>query len=201
MWICPKCGKENEYAFCTGCGMKKPETSNDDRMSRTNDRVLKIMLVVIAVLTACLILFLCLLPVIRNAQLQTMNYESGEINEATPSPVPDETEVPVDYKKEIIAVYSRTLANGADEIVIETTSKIEPERSTYQNPARVAFDFKGFTLRDKRYSTGESGYNFKDIRKADHEDYARVVIDLTNSCTVGTVVEDNRCVITLTPKD
>ena len=201
MWICPRCGKENEYTFCTGCGQRKPEENRDDKMSKTNDKVLKIMLVIIAVLTACLILFLCLLPIIRNAQVQIADYESGETYSETPSPSPDETEIPVDYEKEIIAVYSRTLSNGADEIIIETTSKIEPERSTYQNPARVAFDFKGFTLRDKRYSTGESGYNFKDIRKADHDDYARVVIDLTNSCTVGTVVEDNRCVITLTPKN
>ena len=70
--------------------------------------------------------------------------------------------------------------NGNDVIKIKTTSSAKPVISQIANPDRLVLDFYGFSLSFSDGSTDKSGFHYSNIRYANHNEYARVVIDISN---------------------
>jgi len=204
MWKCPKCETLNEFQYCSLCGEEKPIQKPQRNMSSVNDKVIRSLIAIISLLVVLTVIFICIMPVAKDfiafKQQNTAEATESAAETISPSPSDSPTSPPASLPREITGVYSGGTKGSVDEIIIETSQYVVPKLSTLSDNPRVVIDFYDFTLRDETYSTQISGYNYSNIRKANHDSYARVVIDITRNCYINLESTDNRCVVTLSPK-
>ncbi len=74
-------------------------------------------------------------------------------------------------------IYCTKSADGADLIYLAYENPVEPEISRYSNPQRVVMDFDGTSL-SADGSTEFEGTVITSVRSANHEDSARIVLDV-----------------------
>lgn len=89
--------------------------------------------------------------------------------------------------------------NGiSDYISVTTTSKAKPVVTKIANPERLVLDFYDFELKMKDGAISNPGVNFTKIRFANHDHYARIVIDISYEYSYEVSINGNLCTIKLT---
>lgn len=90
---------------------------------------------------------------------------------------------------------------NSSSVTIKTSKKGSPVISKIANPSRLVLDFYGFQISGGDGALSKSGKCFSGVRYANHADYARVVIDITEEYIYSVNSNASNCVVTLTPKN
>lgn len=199
--ICKNCGYHNPdiARFCKNCGVEITQSNHQQpsyidetsaliphQQKPTHNYLTLVLSIVIAIsVIGIIICFLFLFGVFSNSSNPTEKLE-------TPPP-----QSIVDDKMNLTSIYA-SQKNSTDTITISTTSKIEPAVTNLSDPHRLVLDFYGFSLEVEGDALNQSGVNFSNVRYANHEEYARVVIDISNSCSYEISPTENACTVKLT---
>ncbi len=100
-------------------------------------------------------------------------------------------------EKEYITSVSSSKINGIDTIKITSTAPTKPVVTKISNPERLILDFYDFQLKSGDGSVGKDGVSVSNVRYANHDNYARVVIDIKNDYTYELKVSGSVCTINI----
>jgi len=109
----------------------------------------------------------------------------------------DRVKKPVEISEEILSI-SAAKSGKKDTIKFFTSSTAKPVITKIANPDRLILDFYDFSLKMGDGSTDREGINFSNIRYADHEDYARIVFDISGEYKYEIKSVANTCTLILT---
>lgn len=97
----------------------------------------------------------------------------------------------------ILKIESSENSNKNDVISISLNGNVTPKILTLTSPFRLVIDFENTVITGNKYSTETTGNNFTNIRYSNHDDYARIVVDLIDECSYKTEISSNICNIYL----
>lgn len=221
MWRCPNCNAENNDNFCSNCGRKRPvETTQknplDEEIHKTIEEtnhknyLLRKRLTIVSVIAASLMVIILSFSIVRGIFYQKQKTEKAEkdiiietqepllptqepISEPTLAPVPE----PITHYSDVreITNIGTSRTSFGDRITIHTTSRSAPQVQYLHNPERIVIDFPEFQQVIGGYKIGYSGNCFSDVRYANHDSYARIVIDLYAERYYTVDTYEDKCVV------
>ncbi len=100
-------------------------------------------------------------------------------------------------EKEVINSVTATKNGDSDIIEIITSASAKPVVTKISNPERLILDFYDFELMSGDGSLGKPGNSITNVRYANHDNYARVVVDVSCEYTYDLKISGNVCTVTL----
>ena len=103
-------------------------------------------------------------------------------------------------EKEYITSVTSSKSNGVDTVKITSTISSKPVVTKISNPERLILDFYDFQLKSGDGSVGKEGISVSNVRYANHDNYARVVIDIKTDYTYELKVSGAVCTVNIKGK-